>query len=103
MKLSGILLPVVLCASSFLAAGNVCATDMHSAILANPCAGCHGTDGASPGAIPPIDDMDAEDIRKGLMAYKTDQRKGTIMNRIAKGYTDEEIAHIARYFASTQR
>ena len=82
---------------------NTMASDMRGAILANPCAGCHGTNGASPGSIPAIDDMSAEDIKEELMEFKTDEHKGTIMNRIAKGYTDAEIDLIARYFGSMHK
>ena len=76
---------------------------MRGEILANPCAGCHGTDGASPGSIPSINDMDAEDIKEELMEFKSDQKKGSIMNRIAKGYSDEEIDLIAKHFAAMHK
>ena len=35
-----------------------------------------------------------------LKSYKTDQVPGTIMNRLAKGYTDAEIDQIAAHFAA---
>ncbi|WP_089721313.1 c-type cytochrome [Candidatus Entotheonella palauensis] len=35
-----------------------------------------------------------------LMAFKSGKREGTVMNRIAKGYSDAEIAAIAKYLAS---
>jgi sulfide dehydrogenase cytochrome subunit len=34
-----------------------------------------------------------------LMDYKTDKDEGTVMNRIAKGYSDEEIAAVSDYFS----
>lgn len=75
------------------------ATDYRPAMLANPCAGCHGPDGDSPGSIPSLKGLSAEEIATGMKAYKADRRKGTVMNRIAKGYTDEEIDLMASYFA----
>jgi len=68
--------------------------------LSEPCAGCHGTGGASGGpAIPTIGDMDGEYFVEMMTGYKNDDTYGTIMNRIAKGYSDEEISLMATYFA----
>ncbi|MDT8384792.1 MAG: cytochrome c [Gammaproteobacteria bacterium] len=78
--------------------GNSLATDYRPAMLANPCAGCHGPDGASPGPIPPLKGLPGSYIISAMQAFKTDQRQGTVMNRIAKGYTDEEIKLMAGYF-----
>ncbi|WP_185961463.1 c-type cytochrome [Telmatospirillum sp. J64-1] len=68
-----------------------------SALLADTCAGCHGPDGNSTGAIPAIRGQDAQAIEQALLAFKSEAREGSVMNRIAKGYTDDEIALIARY------
>jgi cytochrome c553 len=67
--------------------------------LINACAACHGPDGRSRGAIPPIDHLSAEDFTSALKAFRADTRKGTVMNRIAKGVDDAEIAAMAAYFA----
>jgi sulfide dehydrogenase cytochrome subunit len=85
-----------------LIAGSGLAADNRPAMLANPCAGCHGTDGASPGPIPPIKGLPSSYIISVMKAFKTDQRKGTVMNRIAKGYTDEEITLMAKHFEATR-
>ncbi len=77
------------------------ATDYRPAMLANPCAGCHGPDGDSPGSIPSLKGLSAEEIASGMKAFKKDRRKGTVMNRIAKGYSDEEIDLMAGYFSRT--
>jgi cytochrome subunit of sulfide dehydrogenase len=67
--------------------------------LANACAACHGPDGRSQGAIPSIDNLSAEDFIAALKAFRADARKGTVMNRIAKGVDDAEISAMAAYFA----
>jgi sulfide dehydrogenase cytochrome subunit len=67
--------------------------------LANACAACHGPEGHSHGAIPPIDRLSAEDFISVLKAFRADTRKGTVMNRIAKGVDDAEITAMAAYFA----
>lgn len=63
------------------------------------CAGCHGTDGTGGTAIPPLKSRDAAYMESALMEYREDKRPGTIMPRIAKGYTDEDIKAVAAYFA----
>lgn len=76
------------------------AADPRAAVLANSCAACHGTDGQSPGAIPALNSKSADFIAQRLKEFKTDQRPGTVMNRLAKGYSDEEIALIATQFGT---
>jgi sulfide dehydrogenase cytochrome subunit len=69
-------------------------------MLSETCAGCHGTDGASVGpAIPTIGGMNGEYFVELMQGYKSDEVYGTIMNRIAKGYSDEEIALMGTFFA----
>jgi sulfide dehydrogenase cytochrome subunit len=69
-------------------------------MLSETCAGCHGTDGASAGpAIPTIGGMNGEYFVELMKGYKNDEVYGTIMNRIAKGYSDEEIALMGTFFA----
>ncbi len=65
--------------------------------LAATCANCHGTNGVSvPGVtVPMINQLPASVMYELLIAYKTDKRKGTIMNQLAKGYTDEQLKTIA--------
>jgi sulfide dehydrogenase cytochrome subunit len=68
--------------------------------LAFTCAGCHGTDGSSVGpSSPSIAGMDPEVFIDAMNAYRADQRNSTIMNRIAKGYSDEQIKGMAWFFA----
>lgn len=67
------------------------------ATLATACFTCHGTDGKSPGAIPSLHGKTAAYIEQKLQAFKTDRQQVTLMNRIAKGYSDREIASIAKF------
>jgi sulfide dehydrogenase cytochrome subunit len=68
-------------------------------VLALSCAACHGTSGKSPGSIPAINGKTAAYVETALTEFKTDRRAGTVMNRLAKGYTDDEIKALAAYFA----
>jgi sulfide dehydrogenase cytochrome subunit len=68
--------------------------------LAFTCAGCHGTDGSSVGPTSPsIAGMDPEVFIDAMEAYQLDERNSTIMNRIAKGYTEEQVKAMAWFFA----
>jgi sulfide dehydrogenase cytochrome subunit len=70
------------------------------AVLASSCANCHGPDGASPGPIPPINKLDAATLAQRLRDYRSGAAEGTVMNRIAKGYSDAEIDALAQYFSA---
>ena len=56
--------------------------------------------GQSPGAIPAIAGIAAEDMARLLTEYRSGALEGTVMNRIARGFTDDEIAAIAAHFAA---
>jgi cytochrome c553 len=90
---AGLLLPNVAAADSAALRGPA---------LTNACAACHGPDGRSQGAIPSIDNLPAEDFIAALKAFRADARKGTVMNRIAKGVDDAEISAMAAYFTARQ-
>lgn len=70
-------------------------------ILAGACANCHGTDGRSPGGIPSLAGRPEEVLRAQMLAYKSASPPAgtTIMNRLAKGYSDAEIDALARHFS----
>lgn len=69
--------------------------------MAFTCAGCHGTDGSSVGpSMPAIAGMDPEVFVDAMKAYRNDQRNSTIMNRMAKAYSDEQFKAMAWFFAS---
>lgn len=89
-------------AGGLLAAGLAGAGDVRSpSMLANTCAGCHGTNGASAGDIMPIiGGMDKTYLQTVLAEYKSGERDSTIMGRIAKGYTDGELKAIASFMAA---
>ncbi len=68
-------------------------------MLSNTCAGCHGTNGNSGGpAIPSIAGLSHDFFVEAMQEYREGERPSTIMERIAKGYSDEEIEAMAGYF-----
>jgi sulfide dehydrogenase cytochrome subunit len=69
-------------------------------MLANTCAGCHGTNGSSVGpASPTIAGISPDYFIETMEAYQSGERPATIMNRIAKGYNAKEIELMANYFS----
>lgn len=69
--------------------------------ISRTCAGCHGTDGASPGAmIPIIGGQMAGYLSLTLEEFAADQRPGSAMLKFAKGYSQEQRRGISAYFAS---
>jgi sulfide dehydrogenase cytochrome subunit len=68
--------------------------------LANTCAGCHGTGGVSTGpASPTLAGTNPEYFNDIMKRYADGSAYSTIMGRIAKGFTPEETALMADYFA----
>jgi cytochrome c553 len=67
--------------------------------LAATCANCHGTAGHAQGAMPVLAGLPAERIVAAMAGFKSGALPSTIMGQIAKGYSDEQVALIARYFA----
>lgn len=69
-------------------------------MLSISCSGCHGPEGRSPGSIPSIAGRSAQAIEQALLEFRAGERPATVMNRHAKGYSEEEIRLIAEYFAA---
>lgn len=68
--------------------------------IAANCAACHGTNGRSNSAIPALAGRQKTEIIELMQAFKSGQRPATVMHQIAKGYTEEQIAAAAEYFAA---
>ena len=83
------------------AAGIAAAADPNLARnLAATCANCHGTNGHSAGGMDSLAGESRDRIMQKLLAFKSGERPATIMHQIARGYSDEQLALIAGYFAA---
>ena len=72
-------------------------------LLALSCMNCHGPGGKSPGDIPSIAGKSEDYIKNALIDFRDGKRSGTastVMTRLAKGYTDDEIAAVSKYVAT---
>ncbi|MDK9696608.1 MAG: cytochrome c [Siculibacillus sp.] len=94
----GRLLPVVVLVGGASMASTAWA-QAGAEMLANTCAGCHGPDGSSNGpATPTIASLSTDYFVMSMKDYKSGKRPSTVMARIAKGYSDDDIAAMAKYF-----
>jgi sulfide dehydrogenase cytochrome subunit len=64
------------------------------------CSGCHpaGTKVDSP--VPRLAGRSAADIAAAMKAFRSGERSGTVMGRIAKGFSDDEVQAIAAWYAA---
>ncbi|MBI5259216.1 MAG: cytochrome C [Burkholderiales bacterium] len=70
--------------------------------LAATCAQCHGTDGhAVEGeALIRLAGLPGDYILTQLLAFRTGDRKATIMHQITRGYSEQQLEQVAKYFAA---
>ena len=63
---------------------------------ASSCAGCHGRASA---LIAPLRGQAPEAIAEAMRDYRTGARPATLMDRIAKGFSEEETQAIAAWIS----
>jgi len=73
------------------------ATGADPQLLASSCSGCHSSSDALVTTIPRIRGLPEPVLLEALHAFRNGQRRATVMDRIAKGLTDDEIRQLAAY------
>jgi sulfide dehydrogenase cytochrome subunit len=69
--------------------------------LARTCNNCHGVNGVTAGgSMPSIGGQSEAYLKKVMTEWKSGERSSASMTRLVKGLSDEEIAALAKYFAS---
>ena len=68
--------------------------------LAATCANCHGSNGAARGEMKVLAGVPAAATLAKMAAFKSGALPATVMHQIAKGYSDEQVALLAGYFAA---
>jgi sulfide dehydrogenase cytochrome subunit len=66
------------------------------------CSGCHPASTRVTSPVPRLAGLERAAIVRAMLDFRSGQRAGTVMDRIAKGFTDDEIQAIAAWYA-TQR
>ncbi|MCS6878169.1 MAG: c-type cytochrome [Geminicoccaceae bacterium] len=96
-NVKGVTIPLALMAT--LAAGSALAAPTAETIARN-CVVCHGPKEAGQLEIPKIANYPARKMVEMLTGFRAGQKEATIMDRIAKALTDEQIQALAAYFAN---
>ena len=88
----------------FALAGTACADEVagddRGALLAATCSGCHRPGLSSADGIPGFEGRSSAEIVQKLSAYKGGKLRGTLMNRIARGYTQADIVLLGNALGS---
>jgi sulfide dehydrogenase cytochrome subunit len=64
------------------------------------CTGCHATKANVDTAVPRLAGQDAGAMTAAMQAFRAGRRPATVMDRIAKGFSDDEIKAIAAWFGA---
>jgi cytochrome c553 len=64
------------------------------------CSGCHPVKPGVNTPVPRLAGRNASDIVKEMQEFRAGQRPGTVMGRLAKGFSDEEVQAIAAWYAA---
>lgn len=65
---------------------------------ASSCLGCHAA-AANDSPVVALSTLSAAQIETAMQAFRSGARPATVMGRLAKGYSDEEIRVIAQWYA----
>ena len=63
------------------------------------CSGCHAP-AAAGSPVPPLQGRDPGDIVTAMQDFRSGARAATVMDRIAKGFSDDEVRAIAAWLGS---
>lgn len=75
-------------------------SEVSARVISYSCYGCHAAASKSnaPG-IPQLQALSAAKMRQKLLDFKYDRQQVSIMNRISKGYSDQELTAVAHYLS----
>jgi sulfide dehydrogenase cytochrome subunit len=64
------------------------------------CTSCHPASTRVKSPVPRLAGLDRAAIVRAMQEFRSGQRPATVMDRIAKGFTDDEIQAIAAWYAA---
>jgi cytochrome c553 len=70
---------------------------------ASSCTGCHPATEAAQTPVVRLAGLPEAQIVAAMQAFRTGQRPATVMDRIAKGFSEAEIGAIAAWYAGQRR
>lgn len=72
-------------------------------VWAAACANCHGTNGQAQPGNESLAGKDKDELLQKLMDFKSGRKPATLMHQLSKGYSDEQLAQLAAYFAAQKK
>jgi cytochrome c553 len=69
---------------------------------ASSCSGCHPAKATAETPVPLLRGRDPGEITAAMLAFRLGERPATVMGRIAKGFSDQEVRAIAAWLAAQQ-
>jgi cytochrome subunit of sulfide dehydrogenase len=67
---------------------------------ASSCSGCHAPSAAAGTPVPPLNGRNAAEIVAQMEAFRSGKTQSTVMDRLAKGFSEAEIQAIAAWHAA---
>src|SRR5712691_5259606 len=67
---------------------------------ASACSGCHAAKPSAATQVPRLNGRDPAQIIAAMAEFRSGARSATVMDRIAKGFTDDEVKAIAAWYAA---
>lgn len=74
-----------------------CRADVDARAIALNCVICHHDGAENANDIPSLEGLTETQLRQSLLDFKYDKTPSTLMSRIAKGYSDDELAAVAAF------
>lgn len=71
--------------------------DLSAQAIAMNCLNCHASGQAAVSRLPELGRLSTAELEQALLAFKYDRRTATLMPRLAKAYSDAELAAVAAY------
>lgn len=71
--------------------------------MAAACFNCHGTHGVAQPGMESLAGANQQDMLKKMLDFKAGRKPATIMHQLAKGYSDDQLAALAAYFAAQKK
>lgn len=90
---------VIVLTTAFMIASASCVASVAQSAPPPGAAACSGCHAGSDNAMPGLRGRSAADIASAMTAFRTGAREATVMDRIAKGFSDQETAAIADWLA----
>ena len=67
---------------------------------ASACSGCHPASRGVATSVPRLNGGDPAQILAAMQDFRAGKRPATVMDRIAKGFSDDEVKAIAAWYAA---